>query len=335
MKSNRQIGLNGKSTITSCLRRSLFFVYGLMLSAAFSAAGDLMKLLGASGADLSGFNTGLLLFDFIASLTLILAMFFAAFMDCGQDIPRVGGKPLVLFGYLRIGYYITFCYCLCFRALYYANGLGEFPPAMLVFYAAYFLMNLLAVIALAFFMNMLIHDVVRRSYIHSFKVLAGLGFAAGTILLAAYIASRITMRDITDEFFTPSFADFLRLFAAPLCYFSTWMICLSSSAQVGAVFDEADAALRNKQYQIVYGELPAGKKEQKRRKKAIRAAKVHPAALPPKQQTQVLPPVPPAPAPEAAAQEKPGDPEKIKGSKNNKGKKKKKKKPADDGGTSE
>ncbi|MBP3414767.1 MAG: hypothetical protein J6L81_06200 [Clostridia bacterium] len=87
MKNNRQIGLDGKIFITDCLKRSTYFIYGLLLFGAVGALSDILKLLGAGGTPMSTFTVTLLMYDFISLLLLIIVVFYAHYLECGSNIP--------------------------------------------------------------------------------------------------------------------------------------------------------------------------------------------------------------------------------------------------------
>lgn len=264
MKKNRQIGLDGKVFISASLRRGTLFVFALMLYGALNAFSDILKLTGASGAVMSTFTTTLLIFDFIVSLLLVVVVFYAYFLECGSSVPVLRHKPLVVFGFFRLGYYILLSYYVCYRALYCLTHTSVVRLPMFFFYANYFALIFCCIIANCSIYNVLTRNVIRRSYRRSFHTLATAGIVTQILLPITYIIARVTMADVGDEFFTGAFCDLLRLCVCPLLLSSVWFIFLHSIRQIDEVFDEVDDALRNKRYQITYSAITDGKNSKKK-----------------------------------------------------------------------
>ncbi|MBQ4313077.1 MAG: hypothetical protein IJC18_02595, partial [Clostridia bacterium] len=252
MKNNRQIGLDGKVFVSSCLRRGTMFVFILMVYGIFTAVADILKLTGASGAIMGSFTTTLLLFDFIVSLALVVVVFYAYFLECGYSVPMVGHKPLVIFGLFRLAYYILLCYYICYRALYCLVNHDTVPLSLFFFYAVYFVLIIHCILANCYVFNVLTRNVIRRSYIKSFHAMSTVGIIVQVLLPITYLIARLTMNDIGDEYFTSSVCDLLRLCISPLLLVSVWFLFIHSIDQVREVFDEVDTALRERRYQITY-----------------------------------------------------------------------------------
>lgn len=303
MKNNRQIGLDGKSFISSCLKRNSVFVLGLILYGLLCSVADILKLTGQSGAVMGTFTTTLLIYDFIASLLLVVVMFYAYFLECGSNIPKLKEKPLVIFGFFRLGYYVLMTYYVCYRALYCLTNTDKVPGTLAFFYIVYFIFILLAVFANTFALNILTRNIIRRSYVKSFHILSALGIIIQIILPIAYIVARVTMGSTGDEYFTASFCDLFRLCLCPLLYVCIWFIYFNSVNSVNMVFSEVDSALRDKRYQITYSTDEDDKSKKKHSKKRRRKAKkadapaelpapvaAEPPALTEPEQTPALPP---------------------------------------------
>lgn len=267
MKNNRQIGLDGKIFITDCLKRSTFFVYGLLLFGAVGALSDILKLLGAGGTTMSTFTVTLLMYDFISLLLLIIVVFYAHFLECGSNIPILKEKPVIVLCWIRMGYSVLLGYYICYRVMYTFAHSGEGLGALAFYYIAYLVIIILSIFSETFIINILSRNIVRRSYEKSFHRLSSIGIAAQALLPIAYLFVRIFYKDVGDEFFTSSFCDLLRLCIAPILYTSLWFIYVGAVNQVKGVFDEVDTALREKRYQITYSEPEANKKLKSGKKK--------------------------------------------------------------------
>lgn len=278
MKNNRQIGLDGKIFITDCLKRSTFFVYGLLLFGGVGALSDILKLLGAGGTTMSTFTVTLLMYDFISLLLLIIVVFYAHFLECGSNIPILKEKPVIVLCWIRMGYSVLLGYYICYRVMYTFAHPGEGLGALSFYYIAYLVIIILSIFSETFIINILSRNIVRRSYEKSFHRLSSIGIIAQALLPIAYLFVRIFYKDVGDEFFTSSFCDLLRLCIAPILYTSLWFIYVGAVKQVGAVFNEVDTALREKRYQITYSEpeankkLKAGKKNKKNKKRIPKPA---------------------------------------------------------------
>ena len=252
MKNNRQIGLNGRIFISNTLRSNSMFVFILMAGGLLTAFADILKLTGRSGAVMGTFTTTLLLYDFIVSLLLVIVVFYAYFLECGDSVPVLREKPLVLFGLFRLGYYILLAYYICYRALYCITHTETVSSSLFVYYMVQFVLVFLLILANCFVYNILTRNMIRRSYIKSFHRLATAGMIVQLILPIAYIVARILMSETGDEYFTTSLCDMLRLCICPLCSISVWMLYISAIGQVKEVFEEVDKALRERRYQITY-----------------------------------------------------------------------------------
>lgn len=278
MKNNRQIGLDGKIFITDCLKRSTYFIYGLLLFGAVGALSDILKLLGAGGTPMSTFTVTLLMYDFISLLLLIIVVFYAHYLECGSNIPILKEKPVIVLCWMRMGYNVLLGYYVCYRVMYTFAHPGEGLGALSFYYIAYLVIIILSIFSETFIINILSRNIVRRSYEKSFHRLSSIGIVAQALLPIAYLFVRIFYKDVGDEFFTSSFCDLLRLCITPILYTSLWFIYVGAVKQVGAVFNEVDTALREKRYQITYSEpeaskkLKAGKKNKKNKKRIPKPA---------------------------------------------------------------
>lgn len=270
MKNNRQIGLNGRIFVSGCLKRGTVFVFLLMLGGIATAVADILKLAGASGAIMSTFSTTLLLYDFVCSLMLVIVVFYAYFLECGDGVPVLRHKPLIVFGCARLGYLILLAYYICYRALYCMCGMNSASPTLCIFYFVYFIFIFLCILANCFVYNILTRNIVRRSYIKSFHALSSVGLVVQILLPVMYIIARVTMKDVGDEFFTTAVCDLIRLCLCPLCTTGVWLLFVNAIGQVSDVFNEVDTALRERRYQITYTspdddkkgkELGSGKKK--------------------------------------------------------------------------
>ena len=252
MKNNRQIGLDGKIFISTAMRRGTFFVLMLMLYGIVTAIADILKLTGASGVAMGSFTTTLLIYDFIVSLMLVVVVFYAYFLECGADVPVVREKPLVIFGFFRLGYYLLLSYYLCYRMLYCAVNRESVSTSVCIFYGVYLCLIVLLILANCYIFNIITRNLIRRSYEKSFHNIAIIGFVVQALLPISYILARIFMDDIGDEYFTTAICDLLRLLIAPMLLTSVWFLFLHGVGQVRDVYSEVDTALKSKRYQITY-----------------------------------------------------------------------------------
>lgn len=265
MKNNRQIGLNGRIFISNSLHSNAIFVFLLMAGGLLTAFADILKLTGSSGAQMSSFTTTLLLYDFVVSLMLIVVVFYAFFLECGDCVPVIREKPLMAFGLFRLGYYILLSYYICYRALYCVTHTETVSVSLFFFYIVQFALVFMLILANCFVYNILSRNMIRRSYIKSFHRLATVGIIVQLILPIVYIIARALMAETGDEYFTASPCDLLRLCICPLFSIGVWFLYISAIDQVKGVFDEVDNALRDRRYQITYtapdySERKSGKK---------------------------------------------------------------------------
>ncbi|MCL2486937.1 MAG: hypothetical protein FWE86_04985 [Oscillospiraceae bacterium] len=253
MKNNRQIGLDGKAFISGCLRRTPVFSLILALSGLFFALGDAIKLL--AQPELPPSVATLLSVDFVASLLLPVIVFYAHGLECGRGVPKLGERGLLIFGYSRLLYLAGLCYIALYRGFFVAVNPDELPAGLAVYYFLYAAMVLMGVLAESYLLNTLMRNTVRRGYINSLRLL---GFSTGAVqsaLVIVYIVARCTLGDAQDDFFTAGFGDFLRLCFAPAMYISLGFIFNGASAEVRALVNEVDSALKDKRYQINYDSI--------------------------------------------------------------------------------
>lgn len=273
MKNNRQIGLDGRSFVTACLRRSPYCVLGLIVFGVLCAVSDILKLTGASGAVMGSFTTTLLIYDLLAAMMLVVVTFYAYFLECGLNIPKLREKPLIIFGGIRLCYYVLLGYYLCYRALYCMAYSDVVPAGVAVFYTVMFAATFLAVFGNSFYLNVLSRNMIRRSYEKSFARFSVFGVIFQLAVPVAYIIARFTMGEYTDEYFTHSVCDLLRLCVSPLFYTCFWLIYYRATEQVREVYSEVDDALRNKRYQITYSAEETKKEKRKKSRKQRRKIK--------------------------------------------------------------
>jgi len=246
------------------MRRGTFFVFMLMLYGISTAVADILKLTGASGVAMSAFTTTLLIYDFIVSLMLVVVVFYAYFLECGAGVPVIKEKPLMIFGFFRLGYYLLLAYYLCYRALYCAVNHDTVSIFQFIFYLVYLCLIILLVLANCHIFNIITRNLIRRSYEKSFHHLAIAGFVVQALLPIAYILARIFMDDVGDEYFTTAICDLIRLFIAPMMLTSVWFLFLHAVGQVHEVYSEVDTALKSKRYQITYSAESNGKKSRRK-----------------------------------------------------------------------
>ncbi len=252
MKNNRQIGLDGKVFLTSCLKRSSIYVIGVILYGIIMAFADVLKLTGKSGAQMSSLTTTLISVDLIISLLFIVVVFYAYFLECGSNIPMLREKPLIILGYCRLAYNVLHCYYVIYRAMYCIINSSDVPFGVLAFYFIYMAVTFLSILACCFIINVLSRNMIRRIYIKSLRNLAVTGMVFTALMPLMYIIARFWLRDIGDEYFTGSFCDMLRLCVAPLLYICVWIVLLKARTVTAEVFGEIDAAIRDRRYQITY-----------------------------------------------------------------------------------
>ncbi len=252
MKINRQVGLDGRIFVATCMRRGTFFVFILMLYGILTAAADILKLTGASGVAMGSFTTTLLIYDFIVSLMLVVVVFYAYFLECGAEIPVLREKPLVIFGLFRLGYYLLLAYYVCYHMLYCFVNRPNVPFTLGIFYALYLLLILLLVLANCYIFNTITRNIIRRSYAKGLRRLATVGIAVQVLLPISYIFVRVFMKDVGDEYFTNALCDLFRLCICPMLLTSVWFLFLHGVEQVSDVYKEVDTALLSKRYSITY-----------------------------------------------------------------------------------
>ena len=254
MKSNRQIGLDGRVFITDCLSDGIFFVYSIILSGFLGAAGDIMKLLGQSSRGMDPLTNALVLLDLVCSLSMVMVTYYVYFMHCGENIPKLGTKPLIYLEYLRLAYYGLLSYEVLYR---FANDLQSgsgVPAAIPVFYFFYFAWLISCMCAAMFILTVLHQNVIRRSYAQSFKTLALVGLGVNIILPLVYFITRIWVRGWGDGFYSAGLCDFVRFALAPIFYAAIWFLFMNAIDQVDRVFAEVDNAIRDRRYRIEFDE---------------------------------------------------------------------------------
>lgn len=267
MKSNRQIGLDGRVFITDCLSDGIFFVYSIILSGFLGAAGDIMKLLGQSARDMDALTNALVISDLVCSLSMVIVTYYVYFMHCGENIPKLGTKPLIYLEYLRLAYYGLLAYEVLYR---FANDLQSgagIPVAIPIFYFFYFAWIICCVCAAMFILTVLHQNVIRRSYAQSFKILSLIGLGVNVLLPLVYFITRIWVRGRGDGFYSAGLCDFVRFALAPIFYAAIWFLFMSAIDQVDRVFAEVDNAIRDRRYRIEFDEeeLERGKKSAKKK----------------------------------------------------------------------
>ena len=270
MKNNRQIGLDGRIFITDCLNDGVFFIYSILLSGFLGAAGDIMKLLGQSSHAMSSLTNGLILCDLVCSLSMVIVTYYVYFMHCGENIPKLGTKPLIYLEYLRLGYYVTLAYEVLYRMAKAWQPDSKVSAAIPIFYVFYFAWLLCCVCAAMFILTVLHQNVIRRSYAQSFKWLSLIGLGFNVVLPLAYFITRIWVRGGGDGFYSAGLCDFVRLALAPIFYAAIWFLFMNAIDQVDKVFNEVDSAIRDKRYRIEYEEESGSrrKKSKSDKKKA-------------------------------------------------------------------
>lgn len=254
MKSNRQIGLDGRVFISDCLTDSIFFVYSIILCGFLSAAGDIMKLLGTSSRGMDEVTNGVIIFDLICSLGMVVVAYYVYFMNCGESVPKLGTKPLIYLEYIRLAYYGMLAYFVVYRFADAWHNRDTLTAAVPIFYIVYLAWIVTCIFAAMFLLTLLHQNILRRSYEHSFKMLALIGLVINILLPLVYIITRLWVRGAGDGFYSAGLCDFVRLCVAPVFYSAIWFIYMNAIDQVHRVFDEVDNAIRDKRYHIEFEE---------------------------------------------------------------------------------
>lgn len=249
VKKNRQIGLDGRVFISDCLSNGIFFIYSIILCGILSAVGDVMKLLGTSGRGMEELTNGIIVFDLICSLGMVVVAYYVYFMNCGESVPGLGTKPLIYLEYARLAYYGLLVYFVVYRFMDACRS-GEYPVAIPIFYVFYLAWLICCVSAAMFLLTLLHQNVIRRSYERSFKILALSGLVINIMLPLAYIITRIWVKGWGDGFYSAGLCDFIRLCAAPIFYSGIWFLYMNGIDRVHQIFDEVDNAIRDKRYHI-------------------------------------------------------------------------------------
>ncbi len=250
MKNNRQIGLDGRVFICDCLSNGIFFIYSVILCGVLSAVGDIMKLLGTSGRGMNELTNGVIVMDLICSLGMIVVAYYVYFMNCGENVPKLGTKPLIYLEYIRLAYYGLLVYFVIYRLMNACHNEGEFPVAIPIFYVFYLAWLITCVFSAMFLLTLLHQNMIRRSYERSFKLLALVGLATNLLLPLAYIITRIWVKGWGDGFYSAGLCDFVRLCVAPVFYSGMWFLYMNAIDRVNKVFEEVDSAIRDKRYHI-------------------------------------------------------------------------------------
>ena len=254
MKGNRQIGLDGRIFINDCLSDGIFFVYSIILSGILGAAGDVMKLTGKSSQAMDTLTNGLIIMDLACCLGLILVSYYIYFMNCGENMPRFGVKPLIYLEYVRLAYYGMLIYDVLYRFSDQMLHSGKYPVAMSIFYVVYLGWLIACVFAAMFILTVLNQNMIRRSYSDSFKMLALVGLSINIVMPLVFFITKIWIKGGGDGFYSSGLCDFLRLGIAPIFYAALWFLFLNAIDQVDRVFSEVDNAIREKNYRIEFEE---------------------------------------------------------------------------------
>lgn len=252
MKGNRQIGLDGRIFINDCLSDGIFFVYSIILSGILGATGDIMKLLGKSSATMDSLTNGLIIMDLACCLGLVLVSYYIYFMNCGENMPRFGVKPLIYLEYVRLAYYGMLIYDILYRFSEEILHSGRYPVSMSIFYAVYLGWLIACAFAAMFILTVLNQNMIRRSYSFSFKMLALIGLAINIALPLVFFITRIWVKGGGDGFYSSGVCDFIRLGIAPIFYAALWFLFLNAIDQIDRVFNEVDNAIRDKNYRIEF-----------------------------------------------------------------------------------
>ncbi len=281
MKGNRQIGLDGRIFIIDCLSDGIFFVYGIILSGILGAIGDVLKLVGKSSFVMNPLTNGLIVMDLACCLGLVLVAYYVYFMNCGENMPRLGVKPLIYLEYARLAYYGMLIYDVLYRFSDEILHSGTYPIAMTVFYFVYLGWLVACAFAAMFILTVLNQNMIRRSYSDSFKMLALCGLAINIVMPIVFFITKIWVKGAGDGFYSSGLCDFIRLGIAPIFYAALWFLFLNAIDQVDRVFSEVDNAIRDKNYRIEFEEendKPKKKKSEKnkegKKKKSGKKSKV-------------------------------------------------------------
>lgn len=266
MKGNRQIGLDGRIFINDCLSDGIFFVYSIILSGILGAVGDILKLIGKSSYVMNPLTNGLIMTDLACSLGLIVVAYYVYFMNCGENIPKLGVKPLIYLEYGRLAYYGLLIYDVMYRFSDEIVHSGQYPIAMSVFYVVYLGWLVCCAFAAMFILTVLNQNMIRRSYSYSFKMLALIGMSINIIMPFVFFITKIWVKGAGDGFYSAGICDIIRLGIAPIFYAAVWFLFLSAIDQIDRVFSEVDNAIRDKNYRIEF-------EEEERKKSARKAAK--------------------------------------------------------------
>ena len=277
MKNNRQIGLDGRIFITDCLSDGIFFIYSIILSGCFGAAGDIMKLLGRSSHGMDTLTNSLVICDLVCSLGLIIVTYYVYFMHCGENIPKLGTKPLIWLEYLRLGYYGVLAYHVLFRFAKELQSGSEVSTAIPIFYFFYFAWILCCMCAAMYILTVLHQNMIRRNYAQLFRWLSLIGLGTNALLPLVYFITRIWVKGAGDGFYSAGLCDFVRFALAPMFYAGVWFLFMSAIDQIDKVFNEVDAAIRDKRYRIEFEEdetedIPLKSKKNKQGKKAKKSS---------------------------------------------------------------
>lgn len=273
MKSNRQIGLDGSTFISDCLSDGIFFVYSIILCGLIGAVGDIVKLLSESAANLDPLTNSLILLDLICSLSMVIVAYYVYFMHCGENMPKLGIKPLLYLEYARLAYYGLLIYEIVYRFAYELQHRETFPLAIPIYYVVYAVWLATCVFAAMFILTVLHQNIIRRSYARSFRWLSLIGLGVNVLLPLTYFITRIWVKDLGDGFYSSGFCDFIRLALAPIFYVAMWFLFMNAIDQVERVFSEVDNAIRDKRYRIEFDEEDSEKKPSHKKKAKAKKSK--------------------------------------------------------------
>ena len=265
MKGNRQIGLDGRIFISDCLSDGIFFVYSIILSGILGAIGDVLKLVGKSSYVMNPLTNGLIVMDLACCLGLVLVAYYVYFMNCGENMPRLGIKPLIYLEYARLAYYGMLIYDVLYRFADEILHTGKYPVAMSVFYVVYLGWLIACAFAAMFILTVLNQNMIRRSYSDSFKMLALVGLGINIVMPIVFFVTKIWVKGAGDGFYSSGLCDFIRLGIAPIFYAALWFLFLNAIDQVDRVFNEVDNAIRDKNYRIEFEEESETPKKKKSR----------------------------------------------------------------------
>ena len=271
MKGNRQIGLDGRVFISDCLSDGIFFIYSIMFSGVLASVGDILKLVGKSSYSMDALTNGLIIMDLICCLGLILVSYYIYFVNCGENMPRLGVKPLIWLEYARLAYYGMLIYDILYRFCNEILHTGVYPVAMSVFYFVYLAWLVSCAFASMFILTVLNQNMIRRSYSDSFKMLALIGLGINIVMPLVFFITKIWIKGGGDGFYSSGLCDFIRLGIAPIFYAGIWFLFLNAIDQVDRVFAEVDNAIRDKNYRIEFEEEELSQKEAKKAEKEAKA----------------------------------------------------------------